>query len=584
MSGDCRFYPSLYGSELYTYNDLISCRQPDVNLLLSNDYRKEKLCENATFIMDKYSLYLKSLATELNYLHNDNLSLQFWKKSLGISFKRYISMLHMSLIEFSNFDVGRYKIHAILVRESYFIPEDFEDQREFLQNTDLGREQLFSIFISNFYPDVYNSAKKITINSKKTNVVHKFDKFKFKLKFKLKKLKAFVFGEHSLTVIGILDSFFSNNNRKIVTSNKHIAVLQLNDKEQKCGDSKKRKALGSSLQTHDLFDKYYALSLKVLLPKYFIENFLENKSLYTTELQKYPNLKYIICEAWISSTRDSFILAIAKEFKSVLHVYNEHNSLFHPFLGNNTELTSSMVDIYYTLGWGLDGDESGSTGSNIKSGASLFFDQPCHDREFDAKQILFMDVATFGYLEEYNTYYSESDIFAKSYFTFLKDFFCEIDGNLKACVTYREYPVGARKWLTYDNKDFLKKYFPSNLIFDDLKISGSKMMAKSALNIIPYTNTAYIQSLILNIPTIFFWNKSVAHLDNNYADFFDALIAVGICHTSPIEAARFLCSIESDIEGWWFSDATQLARKFFLDKNINSPEKAFYFYTSLVKK
>ena len=190
VSSDRRFYPSLHGSELYTYNDLISYRQPDVNLLLSNDYRKKQLSENAAFIMDKYALYLKSLATELNYLHKDNLSLQFWRKSLGISFKRYISMLHMSFIEFSNFDIGRYKIHAVLARDSYFIPEDFEDQREFLQNTDLGREQLFSMFISTYYPDAYNEAEKITINSEKSQVVYTVNEFKFNLKFKLKKLNS----------------------------------------------------------------------------------------------------------------------------------------------------------------------------------------------------------------------------------------------------------------------------------------------------------------------------------------------------------------------------------------------------------
>ena len=577
VSSDKRFYPPMAGNDLYTYSDHVNYKEQSVTLLSNTNYSKAQLIKNNSLIMEKYFRCIEGLGTELNSLFQEDLTPNFWKKSLSLAFKRYLSILHMAFIEFSHFDKKEYKIYAVLSQDCYFIPEDFEDQREFLQNTDLGREQLFSIYISTFHSDIFESAVKIRVNLNRAENASILST----VKFNFLRIKAICSRENVQVRVGVLDSFFSKENSRKLTKNRHISTLYIKNIRSKHSLSSKRTSLGSSFEVTDLFDNYYKKSLQSLFPRFFIENFEINKKHYISEIEMYPSLKYIICEAWISSTRDSFILALAKENKNVLHVYSEHNSLFHPFLGNNTELTASMVDTYYTIGWESDRIGSDIDVSNIKSGASLFFQEPISKRIPDKGQFLFMDVATFGYLEEYNTYYSESDFFSKYYFQFLKDFFSELSGNLKTTITYREYPVGGRNWKTYDNKVILKEYLPSNLIIDDMGFSGHEMMIKSELNIIPYTNTAYIQSLILDIPTIFFWNKSVAHLHGSYLDFFDVLIDVGICQTSPREAAKFLCSIEHDVQGWWLNEDTKLARKLFLSKNIKNPDNAFDFYNSL---
>lgn len=560
----------------------VSFSKKDITLIRYQNSSKENIIQNNNLVNKKYSHTVEALGKELNFCFKEDLSIAFWKKSLSLGYKRYISMLHMAYCEFSSIDYSKFRVHAVLDKSCYFIPKDFEEQREFIQNTDLGREQLFSIYIEIFHPNIYRDAKKIKI---KFNTNYKSSQLS-RIKHNIKRLTPVILNKNKSIELGILDSFFSKENYSKLIANKKISSLLFKNTKNTKNTFifSYRKNLGHSLNRNDSFDIYFIKSLESLFPSFFIEDFQYNKNFFKKELKKYPNLKYIVCEAWVSSTRDSFILAIAKEFNNIKHIYSEHNSLFHPFLGNNTEITSELVDTYYTLGWDISTTNLNKKISNIKKGASLFFDEPNPNRSAKKGQILFLDVAVFGYLEEYNTYYSESDFYAKYYFQFLTNFFIELNSNFKSNITYRGYPVRDRNWKTYDNKSILKKYFPPNIIFDDMQLSGNEMMKRSELNIIPYTNTGYLQSIILDVPTIFFWNKEIAHLDPNFLDFFDELIEVGICHTSPKSAANFLCSIENNINEWWLDKKTRSARKNFLDKNIGEPSQALSYYMSLAVK
>ena len=75
-----------------------------------------------------------------------------------------------------------------------------------------------------------------------------------------------------------------------------------------------------------------------------------------------------------------------------------------------------------------------------------------------------------------------------------------------------------------------------------------------------------------DIPTVFFWNRDAYHLDPAHRHFFDDLVSARICHTDPVEAARFVESIKSDPEAWWRSPAVQGARTRFLGANMGAPE------------
>ncbi|MDA8862064.1 LIC12162 family protein [Gammaproteobacteria bacterium] len=573
VSADKRFHPDLTNINLSTPNEYVSYKTNYAKYLKSTIPKNHDLEKNK-LILQKYEHYLDAISHDLNELHNEKLSTFFWKKSLGLSFKRYISILELAYSEFSKFDPKKYEIYMLLDSKSFFTPNDFVDQRSFLQHSDLGREQLFSMYINFYYPDLYNSTPKISIELPSNTISLSFFS---KIKSFFKQTQNYFFTDKKSAVVGIFDSFFTKKNRDNLIKNSGIININIKFNKPVSVVSDNRSNVCKSINIQTNFDAFFIYSAKYLFPKFFIEDFLSNKKFYINELDNYPNLKYIICEAWISNTRDSFILALAREKYNIMHIYNEHNTLTHPFIGDSTNLLSSMVDVYFTMGWKRDGN-------NFKKGSSLFFEESDSSQIRKDHQILFIDAAAFAHRIEYCTKESEHEFCATSFFNFLKVFFMNISGNVQSEITYRGYPADQLKWKMYDNKSILSEYFPANVKLDDFSLPGSTMMKRSRLVIISYTNTAYLQSLALNIPTIFFWNKNVSHLNDGYSNFFESLIDVGICQTDPIEAANFVGQIEDDIDGWWNSIETQEAKNLFLKTNLGLPNNAMEYYLSLLKK
>ncbi len=159
------------------------------------------------------------------------------------------------------------------------------------------------------------------------------------------------------------------------------------------------------------------------------------------------------------------------------------------------------------------------------------------------------------------------------YLNFVKTFFESLNNYSKNRIVFRGYPaLMSRKWLVYDVQYLLKNQISELRYIDTESRSAKVLMLKSRLVIVDYQSTAHIESMMMNIPTIFFWDQSSYFLDNNYKDFYAGLISAGICQTDPIKAAHFVESVKDDPEKWWQSKSVQDAKNRFLSKNIGDPQ------------
>jgi CMP-N,N'-diacetyllegionaminic acid synthase len=544
--------------------------------------KKNKFIEDINYLENKYEKYIKELTFILNNLHGTNYSKNFWQKSFGLGFRRYLHMSYDGYLYSKSQDDNA--IESILSCEDYKVPIDFEEHRQFFQNTNMGSYQLYSIYLKTFHPDEYNfSSKSEEPDSQKVNIQKKysiwnrikkidFDKiFKRVLKFLYKNKKPKVL---------ILDSYFSNKHRNelYIKTSGLIADYQLEQIQQENSfNIKKRFNCFNSINAEDDFDRYFKNYLIHTFPKFFVENF-------DTNLNHYKNLvadlstNYIISEGWISNTHLSFFLALAKEIKNIKHIYNEHNYLEHQFIGNHNFLIADMVDVFYTLGWQADDQHN-----NMKKGASLF---PFVEKNYkfnNDNMILYISASPSKKIEEFNSAYGENGENGFYYLKFIEKFFKILKPKICEQLLYRAYP-SREDWLEHSKDDYIDFKKIKNI--DDFKFHGKKMMLNSKLVIIDYLATSYLESLTMNIPTIIFWNQDTYYLTDEYNDFFDELVSCGICQTSPKKAAKFVNElVENDsIEEWWYSDKTQNARKAFLDTNIGDPKDAIDFYLSLAKE
>ena len=123
---------------------------------------KQELVSDHELVDTKVRKYTKILTRRLNEIHNVSHGSEFWEKALSLSLLRHTSMCHNFYQDCKeNFDPS---LHDCQVIDTccYYIPAKFDDHRTFLQHTDHGQEQLFSVYCNMFYPNVA-SAIKMTI-------------------------------------------------------------------------------------------------------------------------------------------------------------------------------------------------------------------------------------------------------------------------------------------------------------------------------------------------------------------------------------------------------------------------------------
>ena len=377
--------------------------------------------------------------------------------------------------------------------------------------------------------------------------------------------------------IGIMGCLFSPEytNQLIIKSKGRINLITLNTgfNFNSVIQWYKRDGLSVINSSFDKFDQFFFTSLKWCMPKEFVEDFEQIESHYEGYFKKFRNLRYIVSEIWTSDTYTSIALAIANK-NGVKHICNEHNYLSHHFLGNNNRKIINLVDLFMTLGW-----EDKRIPNLVRSGSLFKWKE---DKIFRKKiDILFIDGISLVKFPEFNAAYGDSGPSnAQRFIEFNKKFFMSLSNNTINKIIFRPYPI--HNWsvslikpmmVSYDHiSNDLNQYLQYCKRFDWKSKDAKLLIAKSKLVIVNYLSTAYLEAIIADVPTIFFWNKESYYLNDEYFDFYDSLISVGICQTDPIKGALFVEKVKDNPEEWWQSESVRQALNTFLSRNIGSPK------------
>jgi len=542
---------------------------------IKKNTRKEFQCSH-NFVDQKLKKYTKIITERLDEIHETNHGEQFWSKCISLSLLRHVSLCHNKFQVLQNsFNPDLHDSH-ILDSNCYYTPLSFDDHRNFLQHTDFGQEQLFSVYCNFFYPGrlstiefIYDKRK---VSKRNNGLISRIKRIKVvdiaeRLFLKLLSITSSI----KQPCVGIMGSYFSVNNLNnlIYKSKGSLQIIkppELNMQESPL-DLKARKVLTRVNSGFDSFDEFVFLSLLHLFPKSFIEDFPQYYNEYNLYFSKYTNLKWIVSENWIGNEASSMITAILKQ-KGVMHISNEHNYLSYQFLGNSIKYQISLVDEFVSLGW------ADKLYPSVIRGSSLFqwgAKKTIQKKEIDILFVLGLPIAR---APEVNAAYGDDGAFnAQKYIETTAMFLQSLESDVLANLYVRGYPKHRLyDWSTYDQHNMLKIFFDNVKIYDDYTSSGAALMSKSKLVVVNYLSTAHLQAIVLDIPTVFIWDKETKMLRDGYAEFYDSLIDSGICQTSAEEAAKFICKIRKDPEEWWYSDKTRKSRNLFLEKNIGNPE------------
>jgi putative transferase (TIGR04331 family) len=549
---------------------------------------REDFIHDHEFVDRKFHQYQDLLAKRLDELHGTNHGNYFWRKAMALGVLRHVTFCY-DLFQACERHLN-VALHdcRLLDQESFVIPEDFDSHRQIFQHTDLGQEQLFSVYCDLFHPGRFVSWKGVMQPTSQSSELRKprlRGLFSRLVPNRIARVFSVILDNPARLAnevigwflrirspqIGIIGCLFSpeHRHRLAVESVGRIQTIPLpktpiftSSPQWNMRDLLVREDPG-----FDRFDKFVLACLRHGMPKMLVENFSKTHAHIKRHFNRYTDLRWVVCEIWIGHSLSSLSMAVLS-LGRVKHIYNEHNYLSHFFVGNNLKYLVPLADQFATLGWG------DSSIPKLVRGASLF--QWIENKRSRIKDIdiLLICGLPMARAPEINASYGDSGAYrALEYFDLNARFFASLGDETLRTIYCRGYPSSVvRGWAIWDSTFMLERYIKKLKTYDDSANSAKLLMQRSKLIVSNYLSTAYLEAIIADIPSVFLWNRATNMFLGKYANAFDALIASGICQTSPEEGARFINKIKDDPDKWWRSSVVQKSRQIFLDANIGNPE------------
>jgi putative transferase (TIGR04331 family) len=111
-----------------------------------------------------------------------------------------------------------------------------------------------------------------------------------------------------------------------------------------------------------------------------------------------------------------------------------------------------------------------------------------------------------------------------------------------------------------------------------------ELLKNCRLHVCSVPQTSMLESFVMSVPTIVFFNKNDYEVCENAQDDFDMLKDCGIIYYSPEEASKAVDLIWDDPAGWWNENERQQILKEFCHKHARTSKEWFNEWTEFIKK
>ena len=153
-----------------------------------------------------------------------------------------------------------------------------------------------------------------------------------------------------------------------------------------------------------------------------------------------------------------------------------------------------------------------------------------------------------------------------NYFNDQYNFVSNLADCVRDAVTVRLYPHDC----DWDQVARWRDRFPT-LQLDDGRSKLTTLIQNSRLVIGTFNGTTVLESIILNVPTVIFWDPQHNELRASAIPYFEDLKRVGIFHESPESAAKHVNSIWDNINAWWETPELQAVLQRFAKRYCFQP-------------
>jgi putative transferase (TIGR04331 family) len=548
------------------YNQKHIWSKLDYETVPSHWDEREKLNDRYVYLDNLSEKYLNSLASALNNTHREDHSAKYWRIILapwlsvfiGVIYDRYLS-IH-SAINFNkvthtwvaplNFerwvpndtlafiskaygDVNfNLYLYSQLITKLGKVSFEFKDDHAFTDLEDQARVKPLSIS-ANIKVNIKSFLNKISskIPDRYNQIVFSSSGFSFRNQLKLQILLG------QIPYLG-----FPN-----VASS--ITPIEM--------DLRKNIKLPGA-------NNEFEVLLSDLMVEQFPTDFLEGYSeMHNKSLDAFPKKPKVIFTSYDFAHNEGFkfwaATKIEKGAKLVIAQHGGGYGMGGPFVIENHEM--KICDKYFTWGWKTKEETKIVPMAAPKISASKYNIKP------DLKGTILWVTNTwpiyFLRIDHVTSGFSGIEYFHRQ-----KRFLKVVNSRVFEKLIIRLFNID----FGWNEKERLAELDPTPKYYNRGTDSMLSQVKESRLCIHDYLGTAWLETLVINFPTVVFYDPSRVKTIESAQPYLDDLRRVNILHDSPESAAEFINKIYEDPMSWWVSSELQQVREKFCNQFARKSE------------
>jgi putative transferase (TIGR04331 family) len=540
---------------------------------------RKKLYHDYLYISKLYESVLVVLADRLNNIHHVDHGLRYWRILVGPWLGYFLQMLFDRWFSINQvierFEISRTK--TLLFTDEDMIPNGMDDfLLIFLRHE--WNHYVYTQILTNFSGKICIENQRVNKKVKKT-VKDISNEIPFSNKCK-QIFKHLLFDQGLARLRRNTDCFFASTYLPLKTQlNLELKLRQIPQRWNPLSIPAKNICMSErqwklSFQNANDFESL----VEKILVKQIPVNYLEGYSTLVDSVDgsAWPKKPKLIWTSNRYNADDSFKLYAAEKVengsKLVIGQHGGHYGTGKWSFLEDHELAIS--DQYLSWGWQRENIKHIFPLGQLKLKRPLFTN---HSKQLRALLVTCT-------MPQYS-YHMYSTMVASQWLNYLEDQFCFIEKlpeKIQDQVTVRMITTD----YGWDQKKRWLERFPK-LKLDDGNQNIDNLVKQSRLLIGTYNATTFLESFVMDIPTIIFWNPEHWELCETAMPHYEMLELAGIFHHSPESAAIHIAKIWDDIDSWWNSEIIKNAVINFkehyikdIDKPVSEISKLFRQITS----
>lgn len=507
---------------------------------------RDKLYSDHLLSIELYNKFLSRFTSSLNELHGVDRPVEYWKLIIGPWLHGFICVVldRYQTLRSAISGESQYFAYRPRYQAQDWIPVDYiefnnqfvEDKWNYLLLLEILENSMDVLLKESGYDLVHKK------NSRKKNSVDKF--FIKNLFFQITRrvpdsLRKIVFVEADIPQSSLFKLLLRLKNFPI---SYYMRVRP--GSSQPCIDT--RRGLLKDCESESVIEEV----LVKLLPRYIPTSYVEGYKEIKNNVDKYyPDSVELVFTTSAHFSNEYFKVWVSeKRLKGASLFCAVHGGHHGTALFNGAgQISEEIADRYYTWGWG----------EHVLSSPKLSRLRSMNVKA-EGGNILFVTYS----LSRYSNHIDSSPI--SSTFNYCISMHGRLFAGFRSIGVFDDVMVRVKEGM-YDwglrkvYQDFgLEKFSDSNIsLIDDIR--------RSSLVIVTYDSTVFLETFVLNVPTVLFYKKEYWEMSEISKPYFNKLKECGVLHHDEVSLLEHYKAIENNIYEWWSSRSVQYAISSFVD-------------------